>query len=303
MNKKISPSKTINRPGWIRSTISLGGDFIKVKNLLEKSCVKSVCVEAQCPNKHTCWAAGHVTFMILGGTCTRGCRFCNVSYGQPDAPDPDEPERIANVTKQLGLKYVVITSVTRDDLTDKGTNAFVNTVLAIKKRNPDTLVELLVPDLDANEALLDAIVHSGAEVIGHNIEIPEKLYSRVRPRSSYKESLNVLARLDKLCLRKNGIFTKSSMILGLGEEIKDVEDTLKDLKNCGVDIVYLGQYLSPSPEHWPVKKYYTPEEFDCLGRTAEKMRFKEVLKGPLVRSSFWAQKSYLKCCNIKQIVL
>ncbi len=254
--------------------------------------LSSVCVEAACPNKCECWAEKHVTFLILGDTCTRGCSFCDVTGGVPSAPDPSEPEKIATATQKLGLKYVVITSVTRDDLEDKGTDHFVETTKRVNTKTPETRVELLIPDLDADMGLLREIATSGADVVGHNIEMPDNLYEVIRPKANYQKGLSTLKILS--ALKKEGveILVKSSLILGLGETEDDIYRTLEDLKNAGVDIVYLGQYLSPSKDHCPVKKYYTPDEFGIFKEKAKSMGFGAVASGPLVRSSYHASKAY-----------
>lgn len=255
--------------------------------------LKSICTSAACPNRGECWEKRHVTFMILGNICTRFCRFCNITGGVPeDAPDPKEPENISLAVKELGIKYVVITSVTRDDLSDKGAGQFLMTVKAIKSKNADVLVEILIPDFGADELFLSEMVFSGADVIGHNIEIPAALYPEVRPGADYTRSLKVLNVLKRTA---GNIPIKSSIITGLGETEKDILLTMEDLKGAGVDIVYIGQYLSPSPDHWTVRKYYGPSEFHFLRKKAREMGFKAVLSGPMVRSSYRAYDSYLKC--------
>lgn len=284
----------MNRPAWIRGKISCNEGYAKVRGLLSDLKLHSVCVSAACPNKGECWEARHVTFMILGDTCTRGCLFCNVKTGTTTAPDAEEPENIAKAVKELGIKYAVITSVTRDDLDDKGAGHFAATVKRIKEFSPETMVELLIPDLNADDGLLRDVAVSGADVVGHNIEMPEKLYSSVRPRADYAISLNALKSLAALKGRA-GILVKSAIILGMGEVPADITRTLHDLKEAGVDIVYMGQYLSPTKKHWPVKKYYTPGEFAALENLARGMGFKAVLAGPMVRSSYRACESYFAC--------
>lgn len=254
--------------------------------------LNSVCVEASCPNKGECWKEKHITFMILGNICTRSCSFCNITSLNPGKPEADEPERVAKAIEKLGIKYTVITSVTRDDLADKGASHFVKTVSAVKERTPDVKVELLIPDIDADPELLGRIAFSGAEVIGHNIEMPEKLYTEIRPDSYYGSSLGALKVLSRMRDAGAGMLVKTSIMLGLGEEKRDIYKTLEDLKRAKVDIVYLGQYLNPSDQHWPVKKYYEPAEFVRIAEYAENMGFKTVLSGPMVRSSYRAMQSY-----------
>ncbi len=283
--------RTTSKPTWIRGKISCNEVYAKVRGLLSDLKLHSVCVSAACPNKGECWEARHVTFMILGDICTRGCLFCNVKPGAPEAPDAAEPGNIAKAVKELGIKYAVVTSVTRDDLADRGAGHFVATVERIKELSPDTLVELLIPDLDADGALLRETALSGADVVGHNIEMPERLYASVRPGADYARSLKTLRSLAALKGR-SGILVKSAIILGLGEAPADITRTLKDLKEADVDIVYMGQYLNPTKKHWPVEKYYTPEEFSALEAEAKGMGFRAVLAGPMVRSSYRAQESY-----------
>lgn len=281
----------INRPSWIRGKVPRSDDLEWVKSVVSGRGIHSVCVSAACPNKGECWKAKHITFMILGDVCTRGCLFCNIDGGVPSRVEPDEPGKIAAAVKELDVKYAVITSVTRDDLADKGTSRFLETVKHIKNISPETRVELLIPDLDASESLLQQIAFSGAEVIGHNIEMPERLYASIRPRADYRKSLRTLSLLAGM-KKRAGILVKSSLITGLGEIGDDINKTLNDLKGAGVDIVYIGQYLSPTKKHWPVKKYYTPEEFSDIGTTAEEMGFKAVMAGPMVRSSYRAYETY-----------
>jgi lipoic acid synthetase len=284
--------RNTNLPPWIRAKAGCGEEFTRMKDLVKSRGLNSVCVEASCPNRGECWKSGHVTFLILGDICTRGCLFCNVSGGEPGDVDADEAGRIAGAAKKIKAKYAVITSVTRDDLEDRGAGQFIKTVLAIKEASPATRVELLIPDLAGDDELLRSIAFSGAEVIGHNIEMPERLYGRIRPGADYRTSLKALKILSSMKGEGAGILVKSSMIIGLGEDENEIESTLKDLKEAGVDIVYIGQYLSPTEDHWPVKKYYTPEEFEIFERKALEMGFRFVKAGPLVRSSYRAYEAY-----------
>ena len=281
------------KPQWIRSSVSWDGNSRKVRDLLHSSGLNSVCTGAACPNKGECWKDGNITFMILGNICTRACLFCNVSGGKPEIPDIYEPSKIAASVRELGMRYVVVTSVTRDDLPDKGAEQFMRTVKEIKKIDKDVLVELLIPDLGADEELILGVSRSGAEIVGHNIEIPGMLYPNIRPGSDYGQSITVLNVLNDIKKKDAGILVKSSMILGLGERQSDILRTLEDMAETGVDIVYLGQYLSPSRKHWPVKKYYHPEEFDDLASKAGDMGFKTVYAGPMVRSSYRAYEAYV----------
>jgi lipoyl synthase len=287
----------LKRPDWIRGKIPCSEGFSDVKGILAGLNLTTVCIEADCPNRGECWDKKHATFLILGEVCTRGCGFCNISRGAPSEVDPGEPERVARAVKGLGIKYAVITSVTRDDLEDKGAGEFAKTANAIKAFRPGTLVEFLIPDFDGNKALIEKAAFSGACVIGHNIEVPENMYPAVRSGADYTRSLGVLRVLADLRDKGADIFVKSSMMIGLGEKEADIIATLEDLKASGVDILYLGQYLSPSKAHHPVKKFYEPVEFGRLEQEARELGFKAVFAGPMVRSSYRAYEAYLSAKN------
>ncbi|MFH1552874.1 MAG: lipoyl synthase [Candidatus Omnitrophota bacterium] len=294
-NKRIELTKKrkgLARPKWIRGSVSWDKRFGEVRDVLKGLSLNSVCVEAACPNRGECWQMRHVTFMIMGQVCTRACRFCNVAGGSPTALDSSEPQNVAAAVEKLDVKYAVITSVTRDDLEDKGAGHFIRTVREIKTNTPQVLVESLIPDFSGDAGLLKRIAFSQAEVIAHNIEVPRKLYPNVRPNADYRRSLDVLKILNAKKAEGTDILTKSSIILGLGESEDDIFRTLKDLKDAGVDIVYIGQYLSPSREHWPVMRYYSPEEFKSFEEEAVRMGFGAVCAGPMVRSSYRAHESY-----------
>ncbi|MBD3426775.1 MAG: lipoyl synthase [Candidatus Omnitrophica bacterium] len=282
----------LKRPPWIRSSLSWDDSFSDVRTLVKELGLNTVCVEAACPNRCQCWSDGHVTFMVLGRVCTRGCLFCNVEKGTPVPPDAAEAANIAIAAKKLNARYVVITSVTRDDLPDRGAGHFVSIVRQLKSSLPGTAVELLIPDLDAREELIARTTRSGAEVIGHNIEMPERLYSRMRPGADYHRSLRTIRTIAELRERGQKVLVKSALMLGLGERPEEVLQTLRDLKEAGVDIVYIGQYLSPSADHWPIEKYYTPEQFESLKEECFGMGFRSVLSGPMVRSSYKAAEAY-----------
>ena len=279
------------RPSWIRGRASWGPGFGQVKTTLKGLKLHTVCEEAACPNKGECWEKKHATFMILGKICTRGCSFCNVGEGILEVPDKTEPDNIAKAVEELGIKYAVITSVTRDDLPDKGAGQFVKTVKAVKRICPDTVLELLIPDLGADNDLLGKVFSAGAEVIGHNLEMPENMYAEIRPRSDYARSLKTLRILDRT-RRGSKVLLKSALIIGMGEDKEDIFRTLEDLKGAGTDIVFLGQYLTPSAKHWPVARFYTPEEFADIGTRAMDLGFKAVHAGPMVRSSYRAVEAY-----------
>ena len=285
----------MSRPEWIRGKLSWNENTKEIKELLNKLRLNTVCVEAACPNRGECWEGKEATFMILGSSCTRGCLFCNVDGEEPSAPEEDEPERIAKAVEELGVEYAVITSVTRDDLPDKGVGEFLRTIEEVKKVNAHTIVEILIPDFGGERNFIQKVASSGAEVIGHNIEVPERMYPAVRPKSDYLRSLEVLRTLSDFRNSGANILVKSSLIIGFGEEEEDIENTFKDLDEAGVDIVYIGQYLSPSKNHWPVKRFYTPEEFEKIEKQAKAKGFKAVKAAPLVRSSYKAFEAYSEC--------
>ena len=249
----------------------------------------TVCDEALCPNKGKCFSEGEATFLILGDICTRACRFCAVSKAVPLPPDPDEPERIGKLSKQWGLKYVVFTAPTRDDLPDGGAGHFAQTVTGIKKADPGIKVEPLIPDFKGDLNALKTVLDSNPDVLCHNMETVPGFYAKVRPGADYKRSLNILKASKR---QRPDIFTKSGLMLGLGETEQEIAAALQDLLAHDCEILTLGQYLAPSKAHLPVERYLTPEEFAHLGEKAEKMGFKAVLSGPLVRSSYRAGRLY-----------
>jgi lipoyl synthase len=289
------------RPEWIRAKAPFGDEAEKVAGILKDLDLVTVCVEADCPNKGECWKDKHATFMILGNVCTRGCNFCDVSSGTPRDPDGTEPERVARAVSELGIRYAVITSVTRDDLDDRGSGQFERTVKAIKKISPGTLVEILIPDFSGISELIKRAAFSGACVIGHNIEVPASIYPAVRPGADYARSLGVLRALSDLREKGAGIFVKSSLITGLGEKYGDIISTLREIRSAGTDIVYIGQYLSPSREHLPVEKFYEPGEFSALAEEARSMGFGSVLSGPMVRSSYKACLAYRELSGARNV--
>jgi lipoic acid synthetase len=245
----------------------------------------SVCEEARCPNIGECWGNRTATFLILGDTCTRGCRFCAIDKGKPLALDPDEPRNVALTVKELGLDHIVVTSVNRDDLPDGGAAHFAKTVYWIKNLNPGIRVELLIPDFEGNLHAVETVVNSGIEILNHNIETVPRLYGKVRPGHSYECSLNILREAKKL---RGGMLTKSGFMVGVGESYDEIMTTLEDLRASKVDIVTIGQYLQPSNRQLKVERYVTPEEFGQFKSAGEKLGFRHVESGPLVRSSYHA---------------
>ena len=256
-----------------------------VSSVLEKYSLHSICEKSACPNRAECFSRNTATFMIMGDKCTRDCRFCSVTFAKPDRTDQNEYKNIAKAVKELNLKYVVITSVDRDDLKDLGVSSFVKSVCEIKKRDRNIKIELLTPDFKAREELLDIIISSKPYKLAHNIETVKRVSKKVMPQCSYEKSLKVLRYYAK-----SGILTKSSLMVGLGEKREEIFETLDDLLEAGVRQITIGQYLSPSSNHCPVCKYYTEDEFAKLKEKALKMGFEAVQSGVLVRSSYYADK-------------
>lgn len=257
-----------------------------VRKILKTKCLNTVCENARCPNKNECYTKNTATFLIMGGNCTRNCRYCNISCAKPEPLDLEEPKHIAEAVKALGLKYAVITSVTRDDLPDGGAKHFANCIYEIRKICPDTKIEILTPDFKGDRNSLDLIIKAHPDVFNHNIEAVRDIFKTVRPQGDYNCSLGVL----KYVKENSDILTKSGLIIGLGETFEQIEQTLIDLKNVGCDIVTIGQYIQPSKQHLEVAKYYTPEEYDELKALAQKAGIKNYQIGPLVRSSYRASE-------------
>lgn len=255
-----------------------------VRKILKTKCLNTVCENARCPNKNECYTKNTATFLIMGGNCTRNCRYCNISCAKPEPLDIQEPKHVAEAVKALGLKYAVITSVTRDDLPDGGAEHFANCIYEIRKICPDTKIEILTPDFKGNKQSLDVIIKAHPDVFNHNIEAVDEIFKSVRPQGNYQCSLDVL----KYVKENSDILTKSGLIIGLGETFEQIEKTLSDLKNVGCDIVTIGQYIQPSKQHLEVAKYYTPDEYEELKALAKKVGIKNYQIGPLVRSSYRA---------------
>ena len=256
-----------------------------VRRILKTKCLNTVCENARCPNKNECYTKNTATFLIMGNNCTRNCRYCNITCAKPEI-DTEEPEHVAEAVQALGLKYAVITSVTRDDLPDGGAQHFANCIYEIRKISPDVKVEILTPDFKGNKNSLDTIIKAHPDVFNHNIETVRSVFKTARPQGNYDCSLDVL----KYIKNNSDILTKSGLMIGLGETFEDIEQTLLDLKNVGCDIVTIGQYIQPSKEHLAVSKYYTPSEYEDLKALAEKIGIKHYQIGPLVRSSYRASE-------------
>lgn len=255
-----------------------------VRKILKTKCLNTVCENARCPNKNECYTKNTATFLIMGNDCTRNCKYCNISCARPEPLDLEEPKHVAEAVQALGLKYAVITSVTRDDLPDGGAEHFANCIYEIRKLCPDTKIEILTPDFKGNKDCLNTIIKAHPDVFNHNIEAVQDIFKSVRPQGDYECSLEVL----KYVKDNSDILTKSGLIIGLGETFEQIEQTLIDLKNVGCDIVTIGQYIQPSKHHLEVAKYYTPEEYDKLKELANKVGIKNHQIGPLVRSSYRA---------------
>jgi len=283
LKKKQKKSK----PSWLKKSLPKGGDYQRVRRLLSNAGLHTVCQEANCPNMFECFSKNTSTFMILGSECTRNCRFCNVTPGSPLSVDPDEPMRVAKAALELKLKYVVVTSVTRDDLKDGGASHFADTIKAIKATLPGSpKVEVLIPDFQGNIEALKIVVSANPDVLNHNIETIPSLYPIARPEANYQQSLDLLRFVNTI---DASMPVKSGIMVGLGETMEELEQTLTDLYHHGCDIITLGQYLQPTKAHLNVEKYYSPVEFKQLEKKARQIGFKKIAAGPFVRSSYNAQ--------------
>ena len=283
MSKVPKREEYLRKPEWLKSSLRSTADTADVEQIVEGRCLHTICTSGMCPNKAECWSRRTATFMILGDICTRNCRFCATTTGRPLPPDVEEPKRVAESVRLMGLKHVVVTSVTRDDLPDHGAQIWAETVEAIRRENPDSTIELLISDMDARAELLDTVLASRPDIVGHNIETVERLTPEVRSRAKYRTSLQTLKHIAD-----SGAVAKSGLMLGLGESEEEVLQTLKDLREVGVSIVTLGQYLRPTKEHYPVKAYITPEKFEEYRLKALEMGFAYCASAPLVRSSYLA---------------
>jgi len=285
-----TPTRTARLPEWFKKPIPSAGASRKVRRLLRRHGLATVCEEARCPNRPDCFGRGTATFMILGDRCTRNCRFCAVDHGQPAQPRPDEPEAVARAAAGMGLSHVVITSVTRDDLPDGGSAQFARTVRQVRRHLPTATVEVLTPDFQGDPAAVERVCGAGPDVFNHNIETAARLYPAVRPRARYARSLEVLACAKRLA-RDDGsnLLTKSGLMVGLGETDEEVRQVLADLRRAGCDLLTIGQYLQPSPRHLPVARFVPPSQFDAWRDHALKLGFLAVAAAPHVRSSYRAE--------------
>lgn len=285
MAVEVEEKVRIKKPKWLRVKLPTGENYRKVRELVDKHELHTICESGSCPNMGECWGEGTATFMILGNICTRSCGFCAVKTGRPDEVDEFEPGRVANSVKLMGVKHAVITSVDRDDLSDGGANIWAQTVRAIRKQSPGTTLETLIPDFAGKWENLQIVINEAPEIISHNLETVRRLTKQVRIQAKYDRSLEVLFRL-----KKAGMRTKSGVMLGLGETEEEVLETMQDLRSVGTDILTLGQYLQPTTKHLPVEDFITPEQFELYKEEGMKMGFRYVESGPLVRSSYHAER-------------
>ncbi|MFP4053072.1 MAG: lipoyl synthase [Phycisphaerae bacterium] len=293
MTDTTQPQPRRRLPPWLKRRLPAAGKTDRVRRLLHDLQLATVCDGAQCPNRGECYARGTATFMILGETCTRNCRFCAVRSLPPGPPRPEEPDDVAEAAVRMGLRYVVVTSVTRDDLPDGGAGHFAATIRAIRRALPKTRVEVLTPDFQGSRDALQTVLDEKPDVFNHNVETVPGLYSHVRPQADYTQSLDVL-RAAKESIRRHDhpTLTKSGLMVGLGETMDEIRGVLKDLRAAECDILTVGQYLAPSPEHYPVQRFVPPDEFDAIEAMGREMGFAAVAAGPFVRSSYMAEEVF-----------
>lgn len=279
-------NKSVGKPKWIRVKLPTGKKYTELRGLVEQYKLNTICTSGSCPNMGECWAEGTATFMILGNICTRSCGFCGVKTGRPENVDWEEPEKVAQSIKIMKIKHAVLTSVDRDDLKDMGSIIWNETIKAVRRLNPHTTLETLIPDFQGNKTNIDRIIEAAPEVVSHNLETVRRLTREVRVQAKYDQSLEVLSYL-----KKNGVNrTKSGIMLGLGEKEEEVYETLHDLRSADVEVVTIGQYLQPTKKHLPVKSFITPDVFKKYEVVAKDLGFRHVESGPLVRSSYKAHK-------------
>lgn len=286
--KVVPTDQPLRKPDWIRIRLTANPEVDRIKGILRQRKLASVCEEASCPNLSECFSHGTATFMIMGEICTRRCPFCDVAHGKPNPLDPDEPRQLAEAVAEMQLKYVVVTSVDRDDLKDSGAGHFAACIEAVRKANPTTTLEVLVPDFRGRmDIALSILADTPPDVFNHNLETVPRLYKKARPGADYVWSLDLLARYKSV---QPDVQTKSGLMLGLGENFEEVVEVMKDCRRHNVDMLTLGQYLQPSRDHLPVDRYVHPDEFEALAEEARALGFKRVASGPLVRSSYQADQ-------------
>jgi len=280
---------TPEKPHWLRRKLPTGPEYERLRHLIKAQRLTTVCQEAMCPNQFECFAKGTATFMILGEQCTRNCRFCAIGHGAAGPPDAEEPARVAAAIAALGLRYSVITSVTRDDLSDGGAAHFAATIRTIREHNPHTLIEVLIPDLQGDPRALETVLASGPDVLNHNLETVARLYPQVRPEAGYRRSLELLIQSKAIA---PGVVTKSGIMVGLGETEGELSQLFGDLRQAGCDILTIGQYLQPSKAHLEVARFVPPEAFEAMAKEALALGFSAVAAAPFVRSSYQAETLY-----------
>lgn len=279
------------RPDWLRIRLQTSDSFGKIKGMMGNLKLHTVCEEARCPNIYECWSDGTATFMVMGDTCTRACGFCNVKTGRPEALDVQEPQHVAEAVQQMGLDHAVITSVDRDDLPDGGAQHIADTIEAVRSLNPNTKIEVLIPDFQGNWEAFQLVLEARPDVLNHNTETVPRLYKRVRNRADYQQTLELLRRAHEWRLDNfPGMLTKSGIMVGLGESSEEVEQTIADIRAQNTDVLTVGQYMRPTMKHLPVERYWSPEEFSLLRDFALTLGFRFVEAGPLVRSSYHAKR-------------
>lgn len=278
----------MRKPEWLKTKVPAGKTYLSVREIVEKHKLHTICTSGHCPNMHECWGRGTATLMILGDICTRSCGFCNVKTGRPLPADWQEPDRVAESVKLMKLKHVVLTSVDRDDLKDGGAEIWAMTIKSIKRESPGTTMETLIPDFDGKADLISKLIEAGPEVISHNLETVRRMTPWVRSRAKYDLSLQVLK-----IIAEAGVITKSGVMLGLGETQEEVLETMRDIRNTGASVMTIGQYLQPTKNHLPVKEFVTPAVFKMYEEEGLKMGFRHVESGPMVRSSYHAEKHIL----------
>lgn len=272
-------------PPWFKVRATTGPDYLELKQTMDRLGLHTICEEARCPNRWECWNARTATFLILGETCTRRCHYCSVQTGRPHAVDHEEPRRVADAVQALGLRHAVITSVNRDELPDGGAGVFAETIRQIRARTPGCTIEVLIPDFEGNESALHTICAETPEILNHNIETVRRLFPSLRPQGKYQRSLDLLARA-----KQQGMTTKSGLIVGMGETLEEARGVMRDLRAVGCDILTIGQYLQPTRDHLPVARFYNPTDFARLKEEGLAMGFRDVESGPLVRSSYHAER-------------
>lgn len=277
------------KPSWLKIKLSSGENYPKVKNIVEENHLHTICSSGKCPNIGECWSKGTATFMIAGEICTRSCKFCATLSGKPLPLDNNEPKKIANSVKLMDLKHCVITSVDRDDLPDKGAEHWAETIREIRRLNPETIIEVLIPDFDAKKELLDIVFEAKPDILGHNMETVKRLSNQVRSRAKYDLSLDVLKQA-----REYGLIAKSGIMVGIGEREEEVIELMKDLRGVGCQLFTIGQYLQPTTNNIPVEEYVTPEQFEKYKKIGLELGFDHIESGPLVRSSYMAERTFIE---------